>query len=262
MRSKVLVRGAGDIATGIIHRLYQSGFQVLATEVAQPTVIRRTVSFAEAIYTGSYVVEEVTGVRVSDLEEANQAWANNQVPILVDPSGESAKTFQPDILVDAILAKKNLGTHLDMAPIVIGIGPGFTANEDCHAVVETSRGHHLGRVYWKGSAIPNTGIPGVIGGAGRERVVHAPLQGVLMGLKEIGDHVEAGEPILTIDDQPVVAPISGVLRGLLRSNTQVKQGLKIADIDPRDVSAYIHLISDKARAVAGGVLEAILHGSP
>lgn len=257
-KNLVIIRGGGDIATGIIHKLHQCGFPTLVLEIGNPSCIRRTVSFCEALFDGETVVEGVTAKKVETIEEAYEAFLEEKVPVMVDPEGEMIREEKPSVVVDAILAKKNLGTKISDAPIVIGVGPGFTAGMDVHAVVETQRGHHLGRVYYEGSAAPNTGVPGVIGGYGKERVIHAPASGTLHIIKEIGEETEVGETIAQIGEVPVPASISGIVRGMIREGYEVTKGLKIADIDPRSAEKEnCRYISDKARCVAGGVLEAI-----
>lgn len=260
MREKVLVRGGGDIATGTIHRLYRSGFQVLVLECAAPTAIRRKVAFSEAVYEETAEVEGVVCRRVRDLAAAEAAWQAGEVPLLVDEEARSVESFGPYALVDAILAKKNLGTSRDMAPLTIALGPGFTAGKDVDLVVETMRGHDLGRILTEGEAMPNTGVPGIIAGYGAERVIHAPATGILHSLTEIGDWVQEGQTLAKIGEVPVPASLTGVLRGLIRDGFPVQKGLKIADIDPRSSERKnCFTISDKARCIAGSVLEVILH---
>lgn len=263
MKNLILVRGGGDLATGTIYKLKKSGFPVLVLEVPKPSAIRRNVSFSEAVYQGCQTVEDMTCYLAHSVQEAEQLLQENKLTVLVDPAGASIPTWQPLAVVDAILAKKNLGTRRDMAPITIGLGPGFTAGEDVDAVIETKRGHHLGRVIWNGSAAHNTGIPGIIGGYGKERVIHCPATGVLRTVKKITDTVSKGSCIAVVETEngtvPVVATLDGLLRGLIRDGYPVKVGLKIADIDPRiDEYTNCFTISDKARCIAGGVLEAIL----
>lgn len=260
----VVVRGGGDLASGTIHRLIQCGFRVLVTEVPEPSSIRRYVSFSEAIYEGTAVIENVTAVRVSDTEEAFSVMEQGKVAVLVDPYCQILQKIRPDVLVDAIIAKKNMGTTIDMAPVTIALGPGFEAGVDVQAVIETKRGHNLGRIYYQGCAAPNTGIPGNIGGYTSERVIHAEQEGILTGVRKIGDLVTEGETIAWIckeeEKWEVRASISGVLRGLIRDGYPVTRGFKIADIDPRlSEKENCRTISDKARCIAGGVLEAILH---
>lgn len=259
-KNLVIVRGGGDIATGTIFKLFQCGFPVLVLEIANPSCIRRTISFCEAVFDDNVVVEGISACKVSSLEEAYAIYEKNAVPVMIDPRGTVIKEANPAVVVDAILAKKNLGTTMQDAPIVIGLGPGFIAGKDVHAVIETQRGHDLGRVIYKGEASPNTGIPGVIAGYGKERVIHAPCEGILHIEKQIGDEVQKGDIIATIDGVPVPATIPGIVRGMIREEYQVSQGLKMVDIDPRLAEKEnCHRISDKARCVAGGVLEAIMH---
>ncbi|OIQ58660.1 hypothetical protein MOTE_18480 [Moorella thermoacetica] len=258
-RELVVIKGAGDLASGVAHRLHQSGFQVIMTEIPKPTVIRRAVAFAEAVYNGETTVEGVTARLVSDPESALAVTRQGEVAVLVDPRAGVIAALKPRIVVDAILAKTNLGTRIDQAPIVIALGPGFTAGKDAHAVIETQRGHYLGRVIWQGEAAANTGIPGEVMGYREERVLRAPADGVFRSCKAIGDPVRAGETVATVDGIPLRARISGVLRGILHDGLQVTAGLKAGDVDPRGERDYCFIISDKARAIGGGVLEAILH---
>ena len=255
---KILIRGAGDIATGIALRLYRAGMQVVMTDLPAPTAIRRTVCFSQAIILGEMTVEDVTARRAETSDQAEALLAQGLIPVLADPDCTCRTRLRPDALVDAILAKRNLGTKIDDAPIVVGIGPGFTAGEDCHAVVETMRGHTLGRVIYRGSALPNTNIPGLIGGYAGERVLRAPADGVFQGVRSIGDRVEAGDTAGYVDGQPMVCTIGGVLRGLLPDGTAVKRGMKSGDVDPRCQLENCYTVSDKALAVGGGVLEALL----
>ncbi len=255
----VLVRGAGDIATGAIQKLVRAGFMVVATEIAQPSAIRRQVALSEAVYEGSWTVEDVTAVRVGSIPEAYSAMKSGQVAIMIDPACNLLSQLQPLAVIDAILAKKNLGTSRGMAPITVALGPGFIAGEDVDVVIETMRGHNLGRLIFKGQALPDTGVPGLIEGKGKERVIHAPVAGTLHTIAEISDTVEKGQMIADIDGHPVVASMDGILRGLIRDGFTVTQGFKIADIDPRDSEKEnCFTISDKARCIGGAVLEAIL----
>jgi xanthine dehydrogenase accessory factor len=254
-----LIRGAGDLASGIALRLWHSGFDVVMTEVEHPTCIRRTVSFAQAVVNGRADVEDVSAQLAENITHARELLKRDILPVFVDPECRVRDELKPDILIDAILAKRNLGTKITDAPIVIGVGPGFTAGEDCHAVVETMRGHTLGRVYYQGSALPNTNIPGRIGGFAGERVLRAPAEGIFKGSRKIGDLVESGEIVGTVDGEPMIATIGGVLRGLLADGSVAHQGMKAGDVDPRGVKEYCDTVSDKALAVAGGVLEAALH---
>ena len=261
MNKCVIVRGGGDIATGTIYKLVKSGFQVLVLEVEKPSAIRRNVAFCQAVYEGKYIVEDMTCFLVSSIEEAKHVMNSGNVAMMVDPKGDMISKVEHIALVDAILAKKNLGTTMDMADITIGLGPGFCAGKDVHVVVETMRGHNLGRLIYQGSALPNTGIPGNIQGYSKERVIHSPCAGICHTVKKITDVVEKGEIIAYVDDTPVYASMSGLLRGLIQDGYQLRPGFKMADIDPRvDEYQNCFTISDKARCIAGGVLEAILHG--
>lgn len=256
---KVLIKGGGDLATGVAHRLHRAGFDVIILELPQPLVVRRTVAFAGAVYDGAATVEEVTARLCDKVEDAGRLLDRREIPVMVDPRAELVKQLRPEIIVDAIMAKRNTGTRSDDATLVIGLGPGFTAGKDVHAVVETRRGHDLGRVIYGGEAEANTGVPGEIGGAGRDRVLRASAGGRFKPLKQLGDMVEPGETVAYAGDGPVVAAIGGLLRGLLYPGLHVTAGMKVGDIDPRGASVDLHTISDKARAVGGGVLEAILN---
>lgn len=249
----VYVRGAGDIATGIALRLHRAGCQVVMADIAEPTCIRRTVAFSEAIRLGEARVEDVTARLAADARVARAIAAAGDVAVVVDPDARMIGALEPDAVVDAILAKRNLGTSMDMAPVVVGVGPGFTAGIDCHAAVETKRGHYLGRAIYQGSPIANTGVPGVIAGVGADRVLRAPADGPFECVRAIGDAVSAGEPM--------VATIDGALRGLIAPGVRVVRGMKSGDIDPRGERAFCDTVSDKASAVGGGVLEAIMHFS-
>lgn len=274
MNKKILIicRGGGDLATGIVHRLFRAGFPVLVLETDSPAAIRRQVSFSEAVYDGTATVEGVTAERIASANRAsvNHVLEGGRVPLLVDPEGSSIPLLKPDIVVDAIIAKKNLGTAKEMAPLVIGVGPGFTAGEDVDLVVESMRGHNLARIFTTGSALPNTGIPGNIGGFTKERVLHAETAGYMKNIRQIGDIVEKGEEIARIYEKmtedgtfsgsyvSVEASISGIIRGLIREGYHFQKGFKIADIDPRESElANCFTISDKARSIGGSVLEAV-----
>ena len=263
MNNLIIVRGGGDLATGTIYKLKKSGFPVLVLEAARPSAIRRNVAFCEAIYQGTQTVEDMICYLAKSPEQAEQFLKEGKLTVLVDPLGESITAFQPMAVVDGILAKKNLGTSRNMAPITVALGPGFTAGADVDAVVETKRGHNLGRVYWRGSAAPNTGVPGNIGGYDKERVIYCPAKGILRNVKGITDRVRKGEIIAVVETEqgsvPVEATLDGILRGLIRDGYPVSAGFKMADIDPRgDELDNCFTISDKARCIAGGVLEAIL----
>ena len=294
----IICRGAGDLATGIIHRLHRAGHRVIALETDYPAAIRRQVSFCEAVYDGSAVVEGVTARLVPALADAetdtetysgendtpaahivSEKWDSSaieavleagEVPLLIDPKGESIALLKPDVVVDAIIAKKNLGTTIDMAPLVIGVGPGFTAGQDVHLVIESMRGHNLARIITDGMAQPNTGVPGNIAGFTSERVIHAPAAGYIHDVRKIGDIVQKGDAIARIypdkesydnalsEYVPVNATITGIIRGLIREGYYFRKGFKIADIDPRESEiTNCFTISDKARSIAGSVLEAV-----
>ena len=263
MKDLIIVRGGGDLATGTIYKLYKCGFPVLILEVENPSSIRRNVAFCEAVYQGTQTVEDITCYKAGSLQQVQQYLSEGKLTVLVDPAGESIPKLKPLAVIDGILAKKNLGTNRKMAPITAALGPGFTAGEDVDAVIETKRGHNLGRILWEGNAAPNTGIPGIIGGYGKERVIHSPAQGILRNVKNITDIVAKGDVIAVVEtadgDVPVEATLDGILRGLIRDGYPVNVGFKMADIDPRaDEYRNCFTISDKARCIAGGVLEAIL----
>lgn len=294
----IICRGAGDLATGIIHRLHRAGHRVIALETDYPAAIRRQVSFCEAVYDGSAAVEGVTARLVPALTDAetdtetysgindtpvahiaSEKWDSSaieavleagEVPLLIDPKGESIALLKPDVVVDAIIAKKNLGTTINMAPLVIGVGPGFTAGHDVHLVIESMRGHNLARIITDGMAQPNTGVPGNIAGFTSERVIHAPAVGYIHDVRKIGDIVQKGDEIARIypdkesydnalsEYVPVNATITGIIRGLIREGYYFREGFKIADIDPRESElTNCFTISDKARSIAGSVLEAV-----
>ena len=294
----IICRGAGDLATGIIHRLHRAGHRVIALETDYPAAIRRQVSFCEAVYDGSAAVEGVTARLVPALADAetdtetysgindtpaahivSEKWDSSaieavleagEVPLLIDPKGESIALLKPDVVVDAIIAKKNLGTTINMAPLVIGVGPGFTAGKDVHLVIESMRGHNLARIITDGMAQPNTGVPGNIAGFTSERVIHAPAAGYIHDVRKIGDIVQKGDEIARIypdkesydnalsEYVPVNATITGIIRGLIREGYYFREGFKIADIDPRESElTNCFTISDKARSIAGSVLEAV-----
>lgn len=310
----IICRGAGDLATGIIHRLHRAGHRVIALETDYPAAIRRQVSFCEAVYDGSAAVEGVTARLVPALNNteiateadaetdaeigteiytetysglndtpaahiASEKWSRSaieavleagEVPLLIDPTGESIALLKPDVVIDAIIAKRNLCTTIDMAPLVIGVGPGFTARQDVHLVIESMRGHNLARIITDGMAQPNTGVPGNIAGFTSERVIHAPAAGYIHDVRKIGDIVQKGDEIARIypdkgsfDNElseyvPVNATITGIIRGLIREGYYFKKGFKIADIDPRESElTNCFTISDKARSIAGSVLEAV-----
>ena len=254
----VVIRGAGDLSTGVALRLWRSHIRVVMTDIDRPTAIRRTVCFSQAIVHGETTVESITAKRAETPEAALGILKTGCIPVLADPDGACIPALKPDAVVDAILAKKNLGTKITDAPVVIGVGPGFTAGADCHAVVETMRGHYLGRVIREGTAIPNTGIPGLIGGFAGERVLRAPADGVFHQLLDIGAQVKMGDVAATVNGEPMLCTLDGVLRGILADGTPVFKGMKAGDIDPRCKIEHCYCASDKALAVGGGVLEAVL----
>ena len=253
-----VIRGAGDLASGIALRLWRSGIQVVMTEVERPTAIRRTVCFSGAVLHGEAAVEGVTARRAETAAQALALLQEGVIPVLADPDGRCIPELRPGAVVDAILAKRNLGTRITDAPVVIGVGPGFTAGEDCHAAVETMRGHYLGRVIYDGSPIPNTGVPGLIGGFAGERVLRAPADGQFRRILDIGQRVRMGDVAATVEGKPMVCTLDGILRGILEDGTPVHKGMKAGDIDPRCEERHCYCASDKALAVGGGVLEAIL----
>ena len=267
--SLLVVRGGGDLASGVIHRLYRCGYRVLILECARPSAIRREVAFCEAVYDGEAFVEGVLSHRIERADQCEAVWAAGEIPLLVDETGDAIRELHPAAVIDAILAKRNLGTSCDMAPLTIALGPGFTAGEDVDYVVETQRGHDLGRIIEEGEAAPNTGIPGVIAGYGKERVIHSPAAGILRARAGIGDLVEKGQVIAVVEMEdscsdtaqvvPVYASLTGVLRGIIRDGYRVPKGMKIADIDPRkEQKKNCSTISDKARCIAGSVVEILL----
>jgi xanthine dehydrogenase accessory factor len=258
MAMRVVVKGGGDLGTGVAWRLHRCGFNVLVTEVAQPTAIRRTVAFASAIFDGQVTIEGEPARLIAHASQAQDCWKARQVAVMIDPQAEVIQQIQPDVVIDAILAKQNLGTRLEDAPAVVALGPGFIVGVDCHAVVETNRGHNLGRVIWQGSAEPNTGIPGTISGENARRILVAPASGIFREKSHIGDLVKAGAVIALIGDEPVISRLDGVVRGLLHDGLPVQTGMKIGDVDPRGEVSHCYTISDKSLAIAGGVLEAML----
>jgi xanthine dehydrogenase accessory factor len=256
MPNIVLIRGGGDLASGVALRLHHAGFKVLITELPQPLAVRRAVSFSEAVYQSEWQVEGVTSTLVNSAEQIDMALMRDEIPVLIDPELKYVSIFniRPSTVVDARLLKQTAPPLTDSSPFTIGLGPGFVAGENCHAIVETQRGHTLGRVYWSGSANPDSGQPE----GDPRRVLRAPADGLLIGYAQIGEHCEPGQVIAEVNGEKISAPFPGVLRGLLHSGLNVTKGLKIGDLDPRDVREYCFLVSDKALAIGGGVLEAIL----
>jgi xanthine dehydrogenase accessory factor len=253
----ILIRGGGDIASGVALRAYRAGFNVLITELPQPLAVRRTVSFSEAIYEGTWTVEGATARRAESAEQAVDILNDGDLPVMISPDLESLP-LDYQVLIDARLIKSNADYALSSQPMIIGLGPGFFAGRNCHAVVETNRGHMLGRVYWKGSAQPDTGAPE----GDARRVLRAPCDGIITSPVKIGQYVEPGQVVAQVDGEPVISPLGGVIRGLIRPGLMINKGLKIGDVDPRNNPSYCNFVSDKALAVGGGVLEAILHYFP
>lgn len=269
----IIVRGGGDLATGTILRLWRCRFRVLVLETPEPMAVRRCAAVCEAVYEGSAEVEGMSAVRIPDAAEAGAVIDAGKIPVLVDPEGSCIPVLKPDVVIDALVAKRNVGTNRSMAPLTIGLGPGFTAGKDVDYVIETMRGHNLGRVIEHGSAMPNTGVPGLIAGHASDRVIHAPVSGVIRNIREIGDQVEKGEIVAWVTPEngtagslphnaeseiPVLSPLTGLLRGMIHSGCHVIKDRKVGDVDPR-ISEYQNCftVSDKARCIAGSVLEVI-----
>lgn len=253
-----VIRGAGDIASGIALRLKHAKFDIVMLDIEHPTAIRRTVCFSQALVNGSMKVEDITAFKAENTEEALEIIKEGNIAVMADEKAESVKLFKPDFLIDAVLAKRNVGTKITDAPVVIAVGPGYCAGKDCHAVIETQRGHYLGRVIKEGFAAENTGVPGNIGGYTVERIIRAVKDGVFRPVCNIGDVVDVGQIVAYVDDEPVRCLIGGVLRGILPENTPVFRGMKSGDVDPRCKIEHCYCVSDKALAVGGGVLEACL----
>lgn len=254
----VLIRGAGEMASGVAWRLFQCGFRICLTETDQPLAVRRKVSFCEAVYDGQTIVEGVEAQLIEDVDDRFRVWNEDKIPLLLDPDCKSKESLKPQVLVDAIMAKKNIGTSMTDAPLVIALGPGFNASKDAHFVVETNRGHNLGRVLTNGYAESDTGVPGPVQGITSDRVLRAPGDGVFEAILDIGAQVKRGDVVGSVAVAPVKAKIDGVLRGLIHEGVEVREGLKIGDIDPRGVVDCCFTISEKARAIGGAVLEGIL----
>jgi xanthine dehydrogenase accessory factor len=256
-RDVALVKGGGDLGTGVALCLHREGYRVIVTELAQPLVVRRTVAMAAAVHEGRVTIEGVVARRVEDYDGVLAAWKEGHVPVIIDPTARIVQEARPLVLVDAIMAKRNTGTVITDAPIVVALGPGFNASVDCHAAIETQRGPELGRVYVAGATAPDSGVPGQVGGEATRRVMRAPVEGTFAGLARIGDHVQAGDIVASVNGRPVVAQIAGVVRGLLADRVNVQAGVKVGDIDPRDDSSLCYRVSDKAWRVGQGVLSAI-----
>ncbi|SFD30924.1 selenium-dependent molybdenum cofactor biosynthesis protein YqeB [Clostridium uliginosum] len=255
----ILIKGAGDLATGVANRLKKCGFNIVMTEISEPTTVRRTVAFSQAVYDKEVEAEGITAVLASKKEDINRILKDGNIAVIVDEEAKIIDEIKPDIIIDAILAKKNLGTYIEDAKIVIALGPGFTAGVDCHCVVETKRGHYLGKPIYSGSAIPNTGVPGDVGGYTKERIIRATNDGKILPISKIGDYVEKGDIVAYVNETPIFAEINGIVRGMLQKNINVFKGMKSGDIDPRCEKNHCFTISDKARSIGGGVLEAILY---
>lgn len=255
----VILRGGGDVGTGIAYRLFKAGYKVIVLDIEKPSLIRRTVSFSEAIYSGKIVVEGVKAVLTKNIDEVYEAIDCGFVPVCIDPNMDILNIIKPLAIVDSIIAKKNMGMTKDLANITIGVGPGFTAGVDVDLVIESNRGHYLGKVIDGGQAEEDTGNPGNIIGFEEERIVRAQASGIVKNFYSIGDMVEEGDVICEINGVNTLANLSGVLRGMIKDGFHVKKGMKIGDIDPRGIKEYVYTISDKARAIGGGVLEGIMH---
>lgn len=262
-KTRIVIRGAGDLATGIAHRLYKAGFRnIIMVELPKPTTVRRTVSFSEAAFVGGYTVENVTAVLVKDINEAERVIADDKIAIITIPSEEFLKIYHPNIYIDAIVAKWNRGTTINDGDFVVGVGPGFTALVDCHVVIETNRGHDLGRVIYEGQAEENTGIPGKVAGHSTDRIIRSTGIGLFRGTVQIGDEVEKDQIVGYVDldeggSSPIRAQMDGIVRGLLRDGVHVKDNWKAGDVDARCEKSHCYTISDKARAIGGGALEAV-----
>ena len=259
MSELIIIRGGGDIASGVIQKFHRSGFEVVVLEVEKPSFIRRTVCYGEAVYKNEFILEESKAILSHGIDGINRILKGGDIAVVIDPDGKLISKLKPLAVVDAILAKKNLGTTIDMAPITIGLGPGFEAGKDVNVAVETMRGHDLGKLIFSGVAKKNTGIPGMIDGYAQERVIYSKVDGIIKNIKNIGDIIKKDEIIAIIDNIPVKSPITGVLRGLIRDGYRVSYGFKIGDIDPREEEQKnCFTISDKARNIGGSVLEAVL----
>ncbi len=255
---RILIKGAGDLASGIAHRLKKAGYQILMTEINVPLTVRRTVAFSRAVYETEVEVEGIKGFLIHNISEIQEVWKQECIPVIVDEYAYIQREYQADVIVDAIIAKHNIGTTMEDAPFVIGVGPGFGAGKDCHAVIETKRGHYLGKVIWDGYAIPNTGIPGEIGGFSTERIIRATADGDFQPIANISEIVEKGQIVAFSGGEPVETQMAGIIRGMLQPGVKVVKGMKCGDIDARCEIDHCFTISDKARAIAGGVLEAVV----
>jgi len=259
MNDIIIIRGAGDIASGIAHRLHRCGFRIILTEIEKPLVVRRFASFANAVFEGEAILEGIRAVKAYSIEDIQNIWCGADIPIICDSQCNIIRDIKPLAVVDAILAKRNMGTRIGMAPITIGVGPGFEAGSDVDVVIETHRGHNLGKVIDNGFADADTGIPGNIMGYTYERLLKSPSDGIIRNVLEIGDFVKKGDIVAYVAEEPVITLIDGIVRGLIADGQEVQKGLKIGDVDPRGIKENCITISDKSRSVAGGVLEAILY---
>ena len=258
----VLIRGAGEQASGVAQCLFRAGFKICLTEISEPLAVRRGVSFCEAVYEGEKEVEGIRACRVKHHEETDLIWKKEEIPIFIDPQNQIKNLLCPQVVIDATLAKKNQGTFISDAPLVIGMGPGFTAGKDVHIVIETQRGHNLGRLILDGEAEPNTGVPQPVHGFGRERVLRSPCNGIFNSIRDIGEMVSAGDIVAEVAGEPLFALVTGIVRGLIRNGIHVTKNLKVGDIDPKSDFLSCFTISDKARALGGAALEAILWKLP
>lgn len=257
-RLVVLIKGGGEVASAAAHRLFHAHFRVCMTEIPRPIAVNRGVAFCEAIYDGEKQVEGVVAKLVGSTRDFLPTWASNKLPIIVDPRASIKDSLHPDVIVDATMAKKNLGTEITHAPLVIGLGPGFRAGIDVHMIIETNNTESLGKVILSGEAEPNTGVPLNVGGFAEERVLRSPINGTFHSVREIGDPVAAGDTVARVGDHPVKAQISGVLRAILRDGVEIDKHTKLGEIDPSGDKQVCYIIRPRMRAIAGGVLEAIL----
>lgn len=258
MKNFALIWGGGDLASGVALRLFRVGIRVLVVETTQPLAVRRSVSFAQAVYDGETQIEDVIGKLIETPCEMKECWTQGIIPVIVDPELSFLKEYQPLVLIDARMRKRHVDLPLDMAALITGLGPGFVVDENCHAAIETNRGHFLGRVYWEGSPEPDSGIPGKVQAYAKERVLHAPAPGEVVTHVKIGDAVKAGDIILSIEGETVPAPFDGIVRGLIHPGITVRKGMKVGDVDPRPEPFRCWYVSEKSLAIGGGVLEAIL----
>lgn len=256
---KILIKGAGDLASGIAWRLKRAGFNILMTEIARPLTVRLTVSYSNAVYEGETTIEGIKGILVHNYRQAQKVMLGGDIAVIVDETADIRNEFKPNVIIDAIMAKKNINTAINDAPIVIGVGPGFCAGRDCDYVIETKRGHFLGKVIEQGEAIADTGIPGNIGGYTKERIIRSVGAGRFKSIAKIGDSVKKGDIVAYTDERPVYASIDGIIRGMLHDGITVTDNMKCGDIDPRAEKSHCFTISDKSRSIGGGALEAVMY---